>query len=341
MSPLANFGISAFGHAFGEDQDVAATAGQYVDNPERVLNWGFRTYHRAADDVHATHLARDAANQALNSRGIGADAVDLLVLVCSDTPEYTYWDSAVALARELKIERTQTLLLSEGCSAGVHGLYYVAAAMTMQPEIRTALFVAVSRVSEFHRNRMNTVAAVLSDAAVAVVLERDHTANKWLTTEHFTEPEHADMLRVDYGGAVNPVPPQGWSSRTAPGGHDSLRRQFGDDYQALERYLQNRYDGLSDVIGRACDRVGITREDIDHVIYINDSAASVAAVAEPLGVPPERTNAAIAPDHGHMGAADQLISFGHQLETGVVKPGDVVALCGISVGRWSATLFRA
>ncbi|MFC7303464.1 3-oxoacyl-[acyl-carrier-protein] synthase III C-terminal domain-containing protein [Streptomyces monticola] len=340
MSAAPALGIASFGVAFGEDRDVAATAGEYVDHPERVVNWGFRTYHRAPDDLHATDLARAAAQQALDRLGRTADSLDLVVVASSDLPEYAYRDGAAALARDLKIERTQTLLLNEGCAAGVHGLYYVAATMALQPEIDTALFVAVNRVSEFHRNRMNVVNAVLSDAAVAVVVQRGHRANQWLATEQFTEPEHCDLLRVDFGGTVSPLPPAGWTSRDAPGGHENVRRQFGDDPAVLQRFLSNRYTRLLEVIDGACRRAGLGRDDIDHLIYLNDGAASIAAVAEPLGLPLSRTNAAVAPGHGHMGAADQLVALEQQLASGVLRQGDVVALCGISTDRWSATLLR-
>ncbi|MBB2911045.1 3-oxoacyl-[acyl-carrier-protein] synthase-3 [Streptosporangium becharense] len=339
--PIVDLGISSFGFAYGEDRDVASAAGDYVANPERVINWGFRTFHRAADDVQATDLAAEAARQALDRAGVSADALDLVVLATSDMPEYSYWDGAAALARELKIERTQTLLLNEGCGGGVHGLYYVASTLATQPDADTALLVAVNRVSEFHRNRMNTINAVLSDAAVAVVLRRDHPANRWLATEQFTEPEHCDLLRVDFGGAVNPVPPQGWSTVDAPGGHERIREQFGGDPRTLRRFLETRYERLLEVIDGACGRAGLGRDDITHLIYLNDSATSIAAVAEPLGIPLARTNADLAPDHGHMGAADQLVSLGVRLENGDVAPGDVVALCGISTGRWCATLIRA
>ncbi|MFD3514754.1 3-oxoacyl-ACP synthase III family protein [Streptomyces sp. NPDC058657] len=334
-------GLASFGYAFGDHRDVAATAGDYVENPKRVVNWGFRSYHRAAPDVHATQLSAEAAGQALDRLGIGADDIDLVVLASSDLPEYTYWDGASALARELKIERTQTLLLNEGCGAGVHGLYYVASTMAMQPEVRTALFVAVNRVSEFHRNRMNLVNAVLSDAAVATVVRRGHPANQWLATEQFTEPEHCDLLRVDFGGAVSPAPPEGWSSVGSPGGHEAVRARFGNDPAVLQRFLENRYARLLEVIDGACARAGVRRDDIDRLIYLNDQATSIAAVADPLGIPLSRTNAALAPDHGHMGAADQLVSLGQQLDRGEVAPGELVVLCGISTDRWSATLLRA
>lgn len=338
--PAVLFGLDGFGYAFGEDQAVADVVGDYVDTTERVLNWGYRTFHRAPDGVHATDLAASAARQALDRSGLAAADVDLVVLAGPDIPEYLAWDGAAALARELKIERTQTLVLNEGCGAGVHGLYHVAAAMATQPEVTTALFVAVNRTSEFHRNRMNLVNTVLSDAAVAVVARRGHPARRWLATEQFTDPEHCDVLRVDFGGAVNPLPPPDWSARHAPGGHEQIRRQFGDSPDRLRRFLEHRYERLVEVVEAACARAGVDRADLTHLLYLNDSAASIAAVAEPLGVPLARTNADLAPDHGHMGGADQLVSLGLKLERGEIRPGDLVALCGISVGRWGATLIR-
>ncbi|WP_017539643.1 3-oxoacyl-[acyl-carrier-protein] synthase III C-terminal domain-containing protein [Nocardiopsis halophila] len=346
MDPTAppgtpDLGIAAFGVAYGEDCDVAATAAEYTDTPERVVNWGFTTYHRAPADVHATGLAAAAARRALDRAALPADAVDLLVLANSDVPEYFYRDDAAALARELETGRVQTLRLEEGCGAGVHGLGYVASTMAVQPEVETALFVAVNRVSEFHRNRMNTVNAVLSDAAAATVLRRGHRANRWLATEQFTEPDNCDVLRVDYGGSVNPLPPEGWSSRTAPGGHEAVRNRFGDDPAVLSRFLSLRYSRMLEAVDGACGRAGVKRSDIDHLIYLNDSPSSIAAVAEPLGVPPERTNAGTAPRHGHMGAADQVAALAEKTDQGEVRPGDLIALCGISTERWSATLIRA
>jgi 3-oxoacyl-[acyl-carrier-protein] synthase-3 len=42
-----------------------------------------------------------------------------------------------------------------------------------------------------------------------------------------------------------------------------------------------------------------------------------------------------------MGAADQLVSLGVMLDGGEIKPGDVVALSGTSIGmRWYCSLVR-
>ncbi|MCN0176817.1 3-oxoacyl-[acyl-carrier-protein] synthase III C-terminal domain-containing protein [Salinispora arenicola] len=335
------FGIRNFGYAFGEDQDVAQVAGDYVDDPERIIRWGYRTFHRAPEGVTATDLAADAARKALAGADLAADDVDLIVLATSEMPEYPHWDSSAALARKLGRTRAQTLLLTEGCASGVTGLGVVAGLMAVQPEINTVLFVAVNRVSEFHRNRMKVNNAVHSDGAVAAVLHRGHPRNRWLATDQFTDPDLCDWFRTDYGGAVAPVPPPGWTSTIAPAGHERVQAHFDKDPRRLGDFVDLLNHRVVEVIEGACRRAGVDRDAVSHIIYINDSPDAIDDVTAPFALPRERSNAALAVVHGHMGAADQLVCLGQHLERGDLAEGDVVAMAGISIGmRWYCTLVR-
>src|SRR5829696_3909314 len=97
VDQLGTFGIAGFGYAFGADQDVGTTAGAYVTDPERVIRWGYHTFHRAGDGVTPTALAAEAAQRALARMNMTAEDVDLVVLATSEMPEYPYWDSSAAL----------------------------------------------------------------------------------------------------------------------------------------------------------------------------------------------------------------------------------------------------
>ena len=335
------FGIAGFGYAFGADEDVRRVAADYVPDPERILRMGYRTFHRAAGDVTATALAARAAQDALDGVGAGTADLDLLVVALSELPEYPHWDSAAALARELKIEKIQTLLLTEGCACGVTGLGLVAGLLATQPEIETVLFVAVNRVSEFHRNRMTVNTAVHSDGAVAAVLRRDHPRNRWLATEQFTDPEFCDWFRTDYGGAVAPVPPPGWSSATAPAGTERVHAHFDKNPRRLRAFVDLLANRSTEVIRRACDRAGVDPAELTHVFALNESADAIADVARPFGIPHERTNAGLSAVHGHMGAVDQLATLGLRWDRGDLSPGDLAALTGTSIGmRWYCSLIR-
>jgi 3-oxoacyl-[acyl-carrier-protein] synthase-3 len=341
IRPLVEFGIAGFGYAFGEDQSIEKVAGSYVNDPERVVRWGYRTFHKVAEGVSAVDLATEAARNALANTGTGAEDVDLVVLVTSEMPDYHYWDSSAALARELKIQEKQTLLLNEGCASGVTGLGIVAGLMAIQPELETVLFVAVNRVSEYHRNRMTVNSSVHSDGAAAALLRRGHDGNQWLATEQFTDAEFCDFFRGDYGAAVNPVPPAGWSAATAASGLERVQEHFQRDPRLLKAFVNKLNNRVVEVIDGACRRAGVSKDEIARVIYINDSPGSVDDIGQLLGLPIEKTNAELAAEHGHMGAADQLISLGQHLDRGELAKGDLVALTGISIGmRWYCSLIR-
>lgn len=338
--PLVEFGIAGCAYAFGTDQDVGRTAGSYVTDPERVVRWGYRMFHRADDDVTGTALAAEAGRNALASVGVDTADVDLVVLATSELPEYPHWDPSAALARELKIRERQTMLLTEGCACGVTGLGAVAGQLLLQPELNTVLFTAVNRVSEFHRNRMNVNNAVHSDGAVAVVLRRGHPRNQWLATEQLTDSDFCDWFRTDYGGSLAPVPPAGWSSRTAPSGTERVQAHFQKDPRQLVAFNNLLNARVLEVLDRACRRAGVRRAELARFIYINDPDG-IVDLAELIGIPLEHTNFDFAVEHAHMGAADQLSTLGNLLERGALNEGDLVALTGISIGmRWYCTLIR-
>lgn len=341
-SPPVHFGIAAYGYAFGADQPTdTATVAEFADDPERVHRWGYQGFHRAPQDVTGTRLAARAARTALDRAGLTADDVDQLVLAVSDVPEYLNWDASAALARELGIRLKPCLLLNEGCVSGVTGLGNAAGLFAVHPELTTVLFVAVNRVSEYHRNRMKVNNSIHSDGASACVLRRGHPAGRWLATEQFTDPDVADWFRSDYGGAVAPVAPEGWTVRDHANGLERVQDHFRDNPKGLRDFVQALNQRLVEVTDRACARAGVKRDDLARIIHLNDNQGSFEEIAEEFAVPVTRTNAHLAALHGHMGAADQLSTVAMMTERGEVTRGDLVALIGISIGmRWYCTLLE-
>jgi 3-oxoacyl-[acyl-carrier-protein] synthase-3 len=335
---VPGFGALALGTALGEPLSVRATVDSYVDDPERVLEWGYHTYHRAAPGTSATRLGARAAEAALRRAGVTAGAVDALVAAVSDVPEYLQWDPSAALARELDIHRAPTLLLTQGCAAAVVGFQQVAGWLAVRPDVDTVLLVATNLVSEAHSNRMRFNTCLASDGAAAVLLRRGHPRLRWLVTEQVTDPRWVDFFRLEYGGSAVPVAP-------GPGGnrevdplalvHRRLRRSPAD----LAGFAAAMSDQLAVVVDRACVRAGVAPAALARFIYLNDNQASMAEVARSVGVPAARTNADLAAGLGHCGAADQLLCLDAYLAAGELAAGDVVALAGVSSGmHWFCTL---
>ncbi|GAA1987050.1 3-oxoacyl-ACP synthase III family protein [Kitasatospora viridis] len=339
---FADFGIAGFGYSLGADQKVGTEVlTEFVDDPERVLQWGYRTFHRAPEEVTAIELSAKAALAAIEDAGLTVEDVDYVVLALSDVPGYLNWDASSALAHEIGVRLKPNLLLMEGCVSGVTGLGNVAGLFATDPTLRNVLFVAVNRVSEFHRNRMRVNNSIHSDGASAVVLRRGHDFGRWLTTVQFTDPDVSYWFRTEYGGEVAPVAPADWSSKTEANGLEAVVNHFRTDPKGLQEFVAALNRRLVEVTDQACERAGVTRDSLKKIIHLNDNQGSFEEIAEAFDVPIDRTSAEIAAQHGHMGAADHLVTLAEYCRSGELVPGDLVALIGISIGmRWYCTLVR-
>jgi 3-oxoacyl-[acyl-carrier-protein] synthase III len=305
-----------------------------------VVRWGYRTYYRASEKQMATDLATQAAEQALAVAGVRASELALIVLGISDLPEYLLWDASAALARSLDVKDVPTLLLTQGCALSLMGFACVAGALAIRPDADTALLVTVNRTTEAFRNRMRFNTCLGSDGAGAAVLRRGHQRMRWLATEQFTDPDLVDIFRLEYGGSACPEPPAGMSNLDT----DALAliyEHFDRDIGRFRRFASDVDQRVALVIDRACQRAGVDRDQIARLIYVNDNQHSIRDIAEVAGIPVERTNAALAAELGHLGAADHLVCLGRHLERGDLAEGDIIAMAGISPGmHWVCTLLE-
>ncbi|MFJ5233214.1 3-oxoacyl-ACP synthase III family protein [Kitasatospora sp. NPDC088391] len=338
-APVA-LGIKSVAHVLGEPQDVAETAGEYVRDPERVIRWGYRTYHRATPGTSPTKVAAQAARKALAEAGLTAADVDYMIVADSGVPEYLQWDVSTAVARELGLGDTPTLLTTQGCAAAVTAFQLIAGLMAVRDDIRNVLLVATHQVSETHVNRMRTNACLFSDGAAAAVVQRGHDRLQWLATEQTTDPQYVDFFRIEYGGSAAPEAPEGGGNLTVDL-MGLVHKHFQREPGKLDQFVKDVDHNVAVVLERACERAGVRSEDIRKLIYLNDNQHSMVGVSEATGIPLERTNAALAAELGHLGCADQLTCLSLYEARGELAPGDLVALAGLSLGmHWFCTLVR-
>jgi 3-oxoacyl-[acyl-carrier-protein] synthase-3 len=329
MATSVEPGIVATGMAFGERYGVRETAAGYVPDPETVVALGYETYHRVAEGVTATDLAAAAAREALENADLTIGDVDLIVVGNSDVPDYLGWDPSAAVARALGAHGTPTVLFTQACAAWSPALDHAAGAMALSPGVETVLLVMVNVLSEAHSNRMDFNGCVASDGAVAAVVRRGHPRLRRLSSAQFTNPEYADLFRIEFGGAASPLPPPGRGLKDVSP-MASVYRHFGRDPERFQAFMKELSRRLADVVDEALARAGRDRGELARVIHINDSQPTFRAVADAVGMPLDRTNAALARGLGHMGAADQLVCLWRHIENGELALGDLVALTGVA-----------
>jgi 3-oxoacyl-[acyl-carrier-protein] synthase-3 len=336
-----SFGIVATGHALGDPCSVDQEAPAYTGNPDRVRAWGYRTFHRAADRVGITDLATTAARHALARAGVTADQIDLVVLAMTDIPERLYWDAAAATQARLGAKHAAAVLVNQACSSGVMAFDAVAGRFATHPDCQLALLIAANRVCEPYWNRMESCTAVMSDGAAAAIMARGHDRCQWLATEVISDGRYADFSSLSSGGAAQPFT-AGAAAPEPVGAPRQLMEEFlGHDVRRLVEFSRLSRENTRTVFERACKRAGLTPADVRHMVYMNGTAKALHEFALAFGLPPENTNADIAPDYGHLGCADQLLAFGVMLDQGRFEDGTVVALNSAGNGmHWACTMLR-
>ncbi|MFJ5639630.1 3-oxoacyl-ACP synthase III family protein [Streptomyces sp. NPDC093223] len=335
------YGIVALAHALGEREDVAEAAPRYTEDLERVGDWGYQGFHRAADEVGLTDLAVSAGAAALAKANLTADQVDLLVLAIPDLAEHLYWDAAAACQAALGATRAEAVLVNQACSGGVVAFDLLAGRFATHPDYRVALLVTASRVCETYKNRMESDTSIASDGAVAAVAVRDQEACRWLVTETITDGRYARFARLPGGGTARPFSADHPDPGVLASPFDRMQDHFGRDVRTMLDYARRIQSNTREVIDRACKRAQVDFGEVRYVLHLNENAKALQAFARNLGVDLERTNAELAVEHGHLGTADQLFALDELLAAGRLSPGDLVALTSTGTGmHWACTLLR-
>ncbi|MER6501071.1 3-oxoacyl-[acyl-carrier-protein] synthase III C-terminal domain-containing protein [Streptomyces sp. NPDC001455] len=331
------YGLTAFGTALGEETAVKDVVADYTEDVERVLGYGYDYIHRAEPGTSVTDLAVEAGRRAL--AGVNPREVDLLVLALTDLADHLYWDAAARVQWELGLSRAEAVLVDQGCVGGVTAFDTVAGRFATHPGYGTALVVGANRTVEVYWNRLDTHSLLFSDGAAAALAVRDAPTLRWRTSYAETDGRYADFFRMDVGGARQPFVP----GAETPSVRDfwDVVEHFQHDAERLAAYAEEIDDRTARAVHRACRQAGCAEEDLAWLLLLNDNARVLAAQAELIGVPLERTNTRLARRHGHFGAADHLFSLARTYKAGELSPGDLVALATNGRGmHWACAILQ-
>lgn len=175
-------------------------------------------------------------------------------------------------------------------------------------------------------------------------MRRGHERGRWLATEIITDGRYADFFRMDVGGAARPF---GASGAAGPEGMrvrnplDRLGELFDNDARRMLEFVRKFGGNMRVAVDRVCARTGTDVSEIKRFIHLNDNRKAAADIARALGMPLERLTNELALDHGHFGAADQLLGLRQLMRAGELQDGDLVTLTTLGSGmHWAATLLH-
>ena len=283
---------------------------------------GIAQRHIAAEDELTSDMAVAAAKQALNMAGLGADALDGII-VATTTPDDTFPSTASVVQRKLAAAGF-AFDVQAVCAGFIYGLD-VGDAMIKAGKARKILVIGAETFSRILDWQDRSTAVLFGDGAGAVVLEAsdapENCDENWgiLSSVIFTDGRFRDILYVDGGVA---------------------RGQVGKVKMVGPDVFKHAVEKLANGLDQAMTQSGLGAEDIDWLVPHQANDRIIKTLQKKLKLPDERVIRTIA-RHANTSAASIPLAFDEAMRGKQIKSGDVVAFEAIGGGlAWGAAIVR-
>ena len=277
-----------------------------VDSDWIVRRTGIRERRYAAPGERTSDLATAAAKRALQDAGLKPSAIDL-VLVATMTPDELTPNTAPLVAAAL------------GIGAGA---YDVGSACT-------GWLAALSAgAAQIETGRAEAVLVIGAE-----ILSRVTNPDDKRTAPIFGDGAGAVVLSAEGEGAIGPVvlASDGGMADTIVAAHDD-RLIHMDGHTTFNKAVRVLVESTQ----QACDRAGVTLDDIDLFVYHQANGRILRSVAEKLELSEERV-ADYVGETGNTSAASIPLTLSLLREDGRLRPGQRLLLSAVGAGfTWGA-----
>ena len=280
---------------------------------------GIKCRHLADAHCKTSDLALEASRKALNSAGIGAEEIDLII-VATTTPDYIFPSTACFLQARLGVSGAMAFDVQAVCSGFVYALI-VADKFIRSGSHKKALVVGAETFSRILDWNDRGTCVLFGDGAGAVVLEVSEKPGI-LAAAAYADGSQSDILSVP--GAVHNGQVIG----------DPFLRMDG---QAVFKFAVN---ALSEVALECCNQAGIQTQDIDWLIPHQANLRIINSIAKKLKIGSEKIIVTV-DRHGNTSAASVPLALDAAVRDGRIQRGQKVLLEGVGGGfTWGAVLLE-
>ncbi|MEC9216785.1 MAG: beta-ketoacyl-ACP synthase III [Pseudomonadota bacterium] len=286
---------------------------------------GIRQRHVAAEGEMTSDLALAAARRALDSAGVAAGDIDLIVLATT-TPDDTFPATATKVQAGLGIHHGAAFDVQAVCAGFMYALA-VADNFIKAGQAQRALVIGAETFTRLLDWNDRSTCVLFGDGAGAVVLE-SHQGDGGvgagdfgiLSTHLHTDGRQRDILYVDGGPS---------STRTVGhvrmNGKEVFRHAVGKLAAVMEEALANH---------------GLAPSAVDWLVPHQANQRIIEGLRAKLDLPAERVVSTVE-RHANTSAASVPLALTASVEAGGVKSGDLVMFEAIGGGlAWGAGLVR-
>ena len=298
---------------------------QTVDTNDEwiVERTGIRYRHIAAKGEKTSDLAVAASEKALESAGIAANDLDLII-VATATPDETFPATATTVQARLGMTTGAAFDVQAVCSGFIYALS-VADNFIKAGQARRVLVIGAETFSRILDWTDRTTCVLFGDGAGAVVLEAGSgegtTKDRGiLATRLHSDGRQHDLLYVDGG--------------------PSSTRSTGFVRMKGKEVFRHAVVNLAEVVTESLDALGLSASDVDWIVPHQANRRILDGTARKLGIPPEKVIITV-DEHANTSAASVPLALCHAVSDKRIKRGDLLLLEAMGGGfTWGACVVR-
>ncbi|QKG84654.1 ketoacyl-ACP synthase III [Kroppenstedtia pulmonis] len=291
-----------------------------------VTRTGIRERRMVGENEASSDLAVKAAHQALQSAGITADQLDLII-VATVTPDMSFPATACLVQDRLGAGKAATFDLSAACTGFIYGIA-TASQFIQNGVYRHALVVGVDCLSKITDFTDRNTCVLFGDGAGAAVLG--------------PVEEGSGFYSFDLGG-------------DGSGGHLLKQSAGGSRMPATQETVKNRLHSISmngrevfkfavRVLGASAEetlkKAGLQKEDVDYLVPHQANIRIIETAVKRLGLSQEKVIVNL-DRYGNMSSASIPVALDEAVRTGKIRKGDNIVLVGFGGGMtWGSTVLK-
>lgn len=293
----------------------AKSAPDFVDKTEEAS--GIKTRWYAPPSWATSDLAVRAATQALARAKVAPEDVDL-ILVGTDSPDYITPATSVVVQHKLGAKRAGTFDVGCACASFPTALSAASGMMATNPWMKNVLVIGAYMMHKL-ADPGDPMCFFYGDGAGAALLQPSETPGL-LASAFRADGSFAENWAIMSGGTAEPA-----TCDAVQAGRTQVRM--------AERYPSAVNDeGWPAIVKTLGERNRFTVGDVDLFVFTQVRKRTIEKVMATLEAPVDKAHM-VMEKWGYTGSACIPMAFHDAIESGRVKPGQLVVLVGSGVGH--------
>ncbi|MEK7283075.1 MAG: beta-ketoacyl-ACP synthase III [Acidobacteriota bacterium] len=287
---------------------------------------GIRERRVAREDEYMSQFATRAAERALESAGLPASGVDLIVCA-TVTPDMPIPATACIVQNNLGATGAAAFDLAAGCSGFIYALA-VAERFVASGDYRAVLVIGAELLSKFTDYRDRTTCVLFGDGAGAVLLTPGEAPYGVLASEMHADGSMADFIYVPAGGTREPA-----SALTVAERRHYIRMRGNETFKMAVRSMEESSRAV-------LQKAGLTPADVNLFLPHQANRRIIDAVGTRLGLGANQVYINIE-RVGNTSAASIPVALDEAVRQGLVRKGDNLLFAAFGTGlTWGAAVCK-